>query len=234
LDLRGSLPCFIHVTTGAVHDVNVLDLLPLNPGCFYILDRGYLDFGRLHSLTRSSAFFVTRTKRNTRYRRLCSQWVNKKSGLRCDQTVVLTGFYAKRDYPDKLRIVKYVDLGTGKRFTFLTNNFCISALTVAELYKCRWQVELFFKWLKQHLRIKAFFGTTENAVKTQVWIAVSVYVLVAITKKRLNLTDASLYTILQILSVSLFEKKPILQALIPEPYLNLDEDAANQLELFNC
>ena len=234
LDLRGCLPCFIHVTTGAVHDVNVLDLLPLEPGSFYILDRGYLDFGRLHALSQQAAFFITRTKRNTRYRRLYSHRVDKHTGLRCDQTVVLTGFYAKRDYPTTLRVVKYVDLNTGKRFAFLTNNFLIPALTVAKLYKCRWQVELFFKWLKQHLRIKAFFGTSENAVKTQVWIAASIYVLVAITKKKLHLTDASLYTILQILSISLFEKKPILQALTPEPRLDQDEDTANQLELFTC
>lgn len=234
LDLRGCLPCFIHVTTGAVHDVNILDLLPLEPGSFYILDRGYLDFGRLHAFSQQAAFFITRTKRNTCYRRLCSHRVDKNTGLRCDQTVVLTGFYAKRDYPDKLRVVKDVDLNTGKRFAFLTNNFLIPALTVAKLYKCRWQVELFFKWLKQHLRIKAFFGTSENAVKTQVWIAASIYVLVAIAKKKLHLTDASLYTILQILSISLFERKPILQALTPEPRFEQDEDAANQLELFKC
>jgi hypothetical protein len=232
LDLRGCLPCFIHVTTGAVHDVNVLDLLPLEPGSFYILDRGYLDFGRLHALSQQGAFFITRAKRNTRYRRLCSHWVDKNTGLRCDQTMVLTGFYTKRDYPDKVRLVKYVDLQTGKRFVFLTNNFLVPALTIVKLYKCRWQVELFFKWIKQHLRIKAFFGTSENAVKTQVWIAASIYVLVAIVRKKLHLTDTSLYTILQILSISLFEKKPILLALTPEPCLEQDEDAANQLELF--
>jgi len=234
LDLRGCLPCFIHVTTGSVHDVNVLDLLPLEPGSFYILDRGYLDFGRLYALSQQAAFFITRAKRNTRYRRLSSHRVDKNTGLRCDQTIVLTGFYAKQDYSDMLRVVKYVDPSTGKRFAFLTNNFLIPAITVAKLYKCRWQVELFFKWLKQHLRIKAFFGTSENAVKTQVWIAASIYVLVAIAKKELHLTDTSLYTILQILSISLFEKKPILQALTPEPSINLDDDAANQLELFEC
>ena len=234
LDLRGCLPCFIHVTTGAVHDVNVLDRLPLEPGSFYILDRGYLDFGRLHVFSQHAAFFITRAKCNTRYRRLCSHRVDKTTGVRCDQTVGLTGFYAKRHYPDKLRVVKYVDPDTGQRFTFLTNNFLIPALTVAKLYKCRWQVELFFKWLKQHLRITAFFGTSENAVKTQVWIAVSVYVLVAIVKKRLHLTDASLYTILQVLSISLFEKKPILEALTPELSFDYDDHVANQLELFKC
>ena len=234
LDLRGCLPCFIHVTTGAVHDVNVLDRLPLEPGSFYILDRGYLDFGRLHVFSQHAAFFITRAKCNTRYRRLCSHRVDKTTGVRCDQTVGLTGFYAKRHYPDKLRVVKYVDPDTGQRFTFLTNNFLIPALTVAKLYKCRWQVELFFKWLKQHLRITAFFGTSENAVKTQAWIAVSVYVLVAIVKKRLHLTDASLYTILQVLSISLFEKKPILEALTPELSFDYDDHVANQLELFKC
>lgn len=234
LDLRGCLPCFIHVTTGAVHDVNVLDRLPLEPGSFYILDRGYLDFGRLHVFSQQAAFFITRANRNTRYHRLCSHRVDKTTGVRCDQTVKLTGFYATRHYPDKLRVVKYVDPDTGQRFTFLTNNFLIPALTVAKLYKCRWQVELFFKWLKQHLRIKAFFGTSENTVKTQVWIAVSVYVLVAIVKKRLHLTDASLSTILQILSLSLFEKKPIREALAPELCVDYEDHATNQLELFTC
>lgn len=234
LDLRGGLPCFIHVTTGAVHDVHGLDRLPLEPGAFYILDRGYLDFGRLHLFSQHAAFFLTRAKRNTRYRRLYSHRVDQTTGVRCDQTVKLTGFYTTRHYPDKLRVVKYVDPDTGQRFTFLTNNFLLPALTVAKLYKCRWQVELFFKWLKQHLRITAFFGTSENAVKTQVWIAVSVYVLVAIVKKRLHLTDASLYTILQILSLSLFEKKPILEALTPELRFDYDDHVANQLELFTC
>ena len=232
LDLRGDIPCWVHVTPASVHDVNALDLLPIEPGWFYIMDRGYLDFSRLFAMHRQGAFFITRTKRNTRYRRLYSHPVDKSYGLRCDQTVVLTGSYAKRDYPDKLRVVKFVDPETEKRFAFLTNNFRMPAQTVADLYRLRWRVELFFKWIKQHLRIKAFFGTSENAVKTQIWIVISVYVLVAILKKRLCLDDLSLYTILQILSVSLFEKKPILQALTPPTYTNEEDRSSNQLELF--
>jgi hypothetical protein len=232
LDLRGNIPCWIHVTSGAVHDVNVMDLLPIEPGSFYILDRGYLDFARLYAVSQQAAFFVTRIKSNTRYRRLYSRPVEKTLGMRCDQTIVLSGFYAHTEYPDKLRLVKYVDPDTGKALRFLTNNFLIPPMTVAKLYRCRWQVELFFRWIKQHLRIKAFFGTSENALKTQIWIAVSVYVLVAILKKRLHLDHLSLYTILQILSVSLFEKKPILQALSPDIFKNSDQDSDNQLELF--
>jgi hypothetical protein len=232
LDLRGNIPCWIHVTTGDVHDVNVMDMLPLEPGAFYIFDRGYLDFARLYAISEQAAFFVTRAKSNTRYRRLYSRPVEKSTGLRCDQTVVLTNYYAHRDYPDQLRLIKYVDPETENRLTFLTNNTPLLALTVAELYRCRWQVELFFRWIKQHLRIKAFFGTSENAVTTQIWIAVSVYVLVAIIKKRLRLTDLSLYTILQILSVSLFEKKPILSALTPPSCTDLLSASCNQLELF--
>ena len=208
--------------------------LPVEPGSFYLMDRGYLDFERLFTMHRSGAFFVTRAKSNTRYRRLYSHRVDKTTGLRCDQTVVLTGFYAKKDYPDKLRVVKFVDPESGKRLVFLTNNFHLPALSIAELYRLRWQVELFFKWIKQHLRIKAFYGTSENAVKTQIWIVISVYVLVAIIKKRLGLDHLSLYTILQILSVSLFEKKPILQALTPPDYKNAEAGAGNQLELFRC
>jgi len=234
LDLRGEIPCWVHGTPASVHDVNVLDLLPVEPGSFYILDRGYIDFERLFALHRRAAFFVTRAKSNTRYRRLYSHPVDKSGGLRCDQTIVLTGFYTKRDYPDKLRLVKFVDPETGKRFRFLTNNFSVGAQTVADLYRLRWRVELFFKWIKQHLRIKAFFGTSENAVKTQFWIVISVYVLVAILKKRLRLDDLSLYTILQILSVSLFEKKPILKALRPPDYTNAENASAKQLELFKC
>jgi len=234
LDLRGNIPCWVHVTPGEVHDVNALDLLPIETGSFYILDRGYLDFARLHDITSQAAFFVTRAKSNTRYRRLYSRPVDRNTGLRCDQTVILVNFYAYRDYPDKLRLVKFVDLETGKRFVFLTNNFTIPAITVAELYRCRWQVELFFRWLKQHLRIKAFYGTSENAVLTQIWIALSVYVLVAIMKKKLHLTSLSLYTILQILSVSLFEKKPILSALVPPPCTKSDYAPDNQLQLFKC
>jgi hypothetical protein len=232
LDLHGNIPAWIHVTTGAVHDVNALDLLPIQPGAFYVLDRGYLDFARLYALAQQLAFFITRIKSNTKYRRLYSRPVDKNTGLRCDQTIVLANYHAGRDYPDKLRLVKYVDPETALRLSFLTNNFQLPALTVAQLYRCRWQVELFFRWLKQHLRIKAFFGTSENAVITQIWIAVSVYVLVAIMKKRLHLTDLSLYTILQILSVSLFEKKPILSALQPPPCTEPEDMSCNQLKLF--
>jgi hypothetical protein len=232
LDLRGNIPCWIHVTTGDVHDVKVMDILPVEPGAFYILDRGYLDFARLYALAQQSTFFITRIKSNTKYRRLYSQPVDKNTGLRCDQTIVLTKYYAQRHYPDKLRLIKYVDPETENRLSFLTNNFQLPAITVAQLYRCRWQVELFFRWIKQHLRIKSFFGTSENAVITQIWIAVSVYVLVAIMKKRLYLGDLSLYTILQILSVSLFEKKPILSALQPPPYTEEELVVCNQLKLF--
>lgn len=232
LDLRGNIPCWVHVTTGNIHDVNVMDMLPLEPGAFYILDHGYLDFARLYTMVEQLAFFITRAKSNTRYRRLYSRQVDKSTGLRCDQTVTLTNYYAQRDYPDKLRLIKYVYPETAKRLSFLTNNFQLPALTVAQLYRCRWQVELFFRWIKQHLRIKAFFGTSENAVTTQIWIAVSVYVLVAIMKKRLHLNDLSLYTILQILSVSLFEKKPILSALRPPSCIKPVAMPDNQLKLF--
>jgi hypothetical protein len=232
LDLRGNIPCWVHVTTGATHDVKALDLLPIEPGAFYILDRGYLDFARLYALAQQLAFFITRIKTNTQYRRLYSRPVDKTTGLRCDQTIALTNYYAHHDYPDQLRLIRYVDPETGLRLGFLTNNFQLPALTVAKLYRCRWQVELFFRWLKQHLRIKAFFGTSENAVITQIWIAISVYVLVAIMKKRLHLTDLSLYTILQILSVSLFEKKPVLSALQPLPYTKEEPVLSNQLKLF--
>jgi len=232
LDLRGNIPCWVHVTPASVHDVNALDLLNVEAGSFYILDRGYLDFARLYAMTRHAAFFVTRIKSNTRYRRLYSWPVDKNTGLRCDQTIVLSGFYSLRDYPDKLRLVHFVDPDTGKRLRFLTNNHVVPALTIAQLYKCRWQVELFFRWIKQHLRIKSFFGTSENAVKTQIFIAVSIYVLVAIVKKRLYLQDASLYTILQILSVSLFEKRPILQALSHSSCTIPEGMCGNQLELF--
>jgi hypothetical protein len=234
LDLRGNIPCWVHVTPAEVHDVNTLDLLPIEPGSFYILDRGYLDFARLHHIATMGASFITRAKSNTRYRRLYSRPVDRQIGLRCDQTITLVNFYARRDYPDKLRLVKFVDPETGKRFAFLTNNFAIPAMTVAELYRCRWKVELFFRWLKQHLRIKAFYGTSENAVLSQVWIALSVYVLVAIMKKKLHLTNLSLYTILQILSVSLFEKKPILSALVPPNCTESDNMSHNQLDLFIC
>jgi len=212
LDLRGSIPTFIKITDGKVHDVNILDHLVLEPGSFYVMDRGYVDFYRLYTLTQCLAFFVTRAKSNFKFRRLYSHTVDKSTGLKCDQTIILTSAKAAKQYPIKLRRVKYVDSETNKKFVFLTNNFTLSALTIALLYKQRWQVELFFKWIKQHLRIKAFYGTSENAVKSQIWIAISIYVLVAIIKKRLKLNH-SLYTILQILSVSIFEKESLFQIL---------------------
>lgn len=212
LDLRGNIPCWVHVTTGKVHDVNALDLLPVETGAFYILDRGYLDFTRLFRLSQQGAFFVTRSKSNTKMKRRYSRAVDKATGLRCDQTVVPTGIVSRRDYPEALRLVMFVDPETGKRLRFLTNNFMVPAMTVAKLYRCRWQVELFFRWIKQHLRIKTFYGTSENAVKTQIWIAIAIYVLVAIVRKRHKLEEMSLYTILQICSVSVFEKTPISEA----------------------
>jgi hypothetical protein len=232
LDLRGNIPTFIHISDGKLHDINVLDVLLPEPGAFYIMDRGYLDFDRLYTLTVAAAFFVIRAKSNLQCRRLYSHPVDKATGLRYDQTIVLTGFYAAKDYPMKLRRIKYHDATTNKTFVFLTNNFALPALTIAELYRCRWQVELFFKWIKQHLRIKAFYGTTENAVKTQIWIAVSVYVLVAIIKKRLRL-EASLYTILQILSVTIFERMPLLQVLTDSDCNMQDCESLNQLNLFD-
>jgi hypothetical protein len=231
LDLRGNIPCWIHITTGEVHDVKVLDMLQVEPGAFYILDRGYLDFARLFKINELSAFYITRIKHNTSYRRLYSRPVDKSAGLRCDQIVTLVNYYALRDYPDKLRIVKYVDSDSGKRLSFITNNFQLPAITVAQLYRCRWQVELFFRWIKQHLCIKSFYGTSENAVITQIWISISVYVLVAIMKKRLHL-EASLYTILKILSTSLFEKKPILSAFQPSLCIEPEDVSCNQLNLF--
>ncbi len=212
MDLRGNTPCWVHVTTGKVHDVNVLDILPVEPGAFYIMDRGYLDFARLFRLSQQGAFFITRAKSNTKMKRRYSRTVDKASGLRCDQTVIFTGVMACRDYPEALRLVHFVDTETGKRLRFLTNNFLVPAMTIAQLYRCRWQVELFFRWIKQHLRIKKFYGNSENAVKTQIWIAVAIYVMVAIVKKHHRLEEMSLYTILQICSVSVFEKTPISKA----------------------
>jgi hypothetical protein len=231
LNLRGSIPEFIHVSDGKLHDVNVLDIMVPQPGAYYVMDRGYVDFARLYAINQALAFFVTRAKRGMVFRRLSSRRVKKITGLRSDQTIRVTGVNTATDYPEPLRRVRYHDADNDKILVFLTNNFSLPALTVAQLYKARWRVELFFKWIKQHLRIKAFFGTSENAVKTQVWIAVSVYVLVAILKKRLAL-DHSLYTILQLLSVSLFEKTPILQAFSNiEAQTEIDQNA-NQLLLF--
>ena len=212
LDLRGSIPCFIHISSGKMHDVRALDQLPIEPGAFYVMDRGYVDFARLHRFTQQAAFFVTRAKKNLDATRREHRAIDKSTGLRCDQTIVLAGPKSSRLYPDPLRRVAYRDEQTERRFVFLTNNFTLPALTIAQLYQCRWAVELFFKWIKQHLRIKAFYGTTDNAVKTQIWIAISVYVLVAIVKKELRI-DRSLNEILQILSVTLFEKTPLFEAL---------------------
>ena len=233
LNLRGSIPEFIHITKGKVHDVNVLDLLIIEPGSFYVIDRGYLDFKRLYAIHQAGAFFVTRAKRNLKVRRRYSRPVDKTTGLRSDQTIVLTGINTARDYPEPLRRISYRDPETGKHLVFLTNNFTLPALTIALLFKARWRVELFFKWIKQHLRIKAFFGTSENAVKTQVWIAVSVYVLVAILKKRLQ-TEQSLYTILQVLSISQFEKEPLYDLLSQQSTdLSRNSVLPKQLTLFN-
>jgi hypothetical protein len=231
LDLRGNIPAFVHITDGKVHDVNTLDQIVPESGAFYVMDRGYIDFERLFALTLSEAFFVVRTKSNVLLRRRYSHPVDKSTGVRSDQTVILSSFESASVYPDPLRRVSYCDAETGKRLKFLTNNFTLPAWTIAMIYKQRWQVELFFKWIKQHLRIKAFYGVSENAVKTQIWIAVSVYVLVAIVRKRFGL-ESSLYQILQILSLTLFEKTPILCALQAS-----DEEAklvenANQLILF--
>jgi transposase len=231
LDLRGNIPVVISITHGKVHDVHILDELSFEAGAVYIMDRAYVDFARLNRIHQSQAFFVTRAKSNFVFKRLYSQPVDKSTGIRVDQTVTAAGFYTLKDYPDKLRRISYLDAETNKRLVFLTNNFTFPAPVIAQLYKCRWQVELFFKWIKQHLRIKAFYGTTENAVKTQIWIAISVYVLVAIIKKRLKL-DRSLYTILQILSVTLFEKTPILQALSHVDDEEIMDDDDNQLNLF--
>src|SRR5271169_2748283 len=231
LDLHGNIPTFIRVTSGDVHDVNILDEILPEAGAFYVMDRGYIDFQRLFVFTLSSAFFVVRTKSNVLLQRRYSHPVDKSTGVCSDQTVILSCFESASVYPDRLRRVSYCDAETGKRLKFLTNNFVLPALTIAQIYKCRWQVELFFKWIKQHLRIKAFYGTSENAVKTQIWIAVSVYVLVAIVRKRLGL-ESSLYQILQILSVTLFEKTPILCAL---QAIDMEADFAenvNQLILF--
>ncbi len=232
LDLRGNIPTFIRITEALVHDVNILDDIIPEAGAFYIMDRGYLDFGRLYIFHQCLAFFVTRAKGNFQVRRLYSHPIDKSTGLKCDQTIVLTSFYPAKDYPEKLRRIHYVDKETEQNLVFLTNCFTLPAITIAQLYKCRWQVELFFKWIKQHLRIKAFFGTSENTVKTQVWIAISVYVLVAIIKKELNL-DLNLYTILQILSVTLFEKVSILQILMEAGYKTESGDSCNQLMLFD-
>ncbi|WP_054031625.1 IS4 family transposase [Desulfatitalea tepidiphila] len=231
LDLRGNIPSFVDITEGKVHDVNVLDILIPEAGAIYVMDRSYLDFSRLFSLNQTPAFFIIRSKTNTKMRRLYSHPVDVSCGLRCDQTVVLTGYNSRRDYPQKLRRIRYVDEQQALQLIFLANHFTLPALTISDLYRCRWQVELFFKWIKQHLRIKAFFGTSENAVKTQIWIAISVYVLVAILKKRLRI-EHSLYTILQLLSLTLFEKVPLQQLLTMTSYRNENDYQHIQLNLF--
>jgi len=232
LDLRGNIPSFIKITDGKFHDVYILDELEPESGSYYIMDRGYIDFARLYILNLCGAFFVTRAKSNLKFRRLYSNPVDKAIGLRCDQIIVLTGTDSYKNYPEKLRRLKYFDSEKNKSFIYLTNNFTLPAIIVAQLYKYRWQVELFFKWIKQHLRIKSFFGTTENAVKIQIWIAISVYILISIIKKRLRL-DITLYTFLQILSVSVFEKVPILQLVTNSEQKPVKDRFYNQLNLFS-
>jgi len=232
LDLRGNIPTFIHISDGKLHDVNILDQLIPEPGSFYIMDRGYLDFARLYRIEQWSAFFVIRAKSNFKYQRIYSHQIDKNSGIKCDPSIKLTGFYSSQKYPIRLRRIKYLDPLTGKKLVFLTNNFSLPAPTIAELFRCRWQIEIFFKWVKQHLRIKSFFGTTENAVKTQIWIAISVYVLVAIIKKRLKI-NVSLYTILQVLSLTVFEKMSLLQIFTENDYKTISSPNAKQLNLFD-
>lgn len=232
LDLRGNIPSFIRISDGKWHEINVLDELITEPGAFYIMDRGYIDFERLGRLSEAGSFFVTRAKSNLKAQRRYSHKVDKTTGLICDQTVVLTVFYSRQGFDAPLRRVKFKDPQTGKSLVFLTNNFALPALTITQLYRCRWQIELFFKWIKQHLRIKAFFGTTENAVKTQIWIAVSVYVLIAIVKKRLNLS-ATLYELLQILSLTVFERVPLIQLFTRFQPMNDLYSHQNQLNLFS-
>lgn len=234
LDLRGNIPTFIDITDGKVHDVNVLDTLMIEAGAFYIMDRGYLDFTRLFKIHQAGAFFVIRAKKNTLYKRQYSHAVTAKQrelGIKCDQTIILTGLNSQNDYPQQLRRIKYRDQSTGKTFNFLTNNFTVPSQTIADLYRYRWQVELFFKWIKQHLRIKSFFGTSGNAVKSQIWIAISVYVLIAILKKERKL-EIELYTILQILSLTLFEKTPLDQLFMKSDYTPEMPEIDNQLNLF--
>ena len=231
LDLRGAIPAFIHISDGKLHDVNVLDILPVEAGAFYVMDRGYVDFERLYAIHQAGAFFVTRAKVGMDARRVYSAPRDRTSGVICDQRIMLNGYYSAKKYPEHLRRIRFTDPQSGKTLVFLTNNTALPALTIAALYKSRWQVELFFKWIKQHLRIKKFYGTSENAVKSQIWIAVSVYVLVAIVKKRLNL-DASLYTLLQIFSLTLFEKMPIQQAFAGNAPFQKQDESNNQLNLF--
>ena len=232
LDLRGNIPCFLRISHGKMHDVNILDELPIERGAFYIMDKAYIDYARLYRLHQQAAFFLTRAKKNLDAKRRESRIVDKTTGLRSDQTIVLAGVKSSQSYPEALRRIHYYDIETGKRFVFLTNNFVLPALSIAQLYKCRWQIELFFKWIKQHLRIKAFYGTSPNAVRTQIWIAISVYVLVAIVKKELKI-ERSLSEILQILSVNPFEKTPVLQLLTNPTNSFPDTPFPKQLTLFD-
>ncbi len=232
LDLRGNIPTFIHISDGKLHDVNVLDVLVPEAGAIYVLDRGYLDFSRLYAMGQAHAFFVTRAKSNMDARRIYSATTDRSTGIICDQTIALNGYKSSRDYPAHLRRIRFKDAASGKTLVFLTNSFTLPAATICALYRSRWQVELFFKWIKQHLRIKKFYGTSENAVKSQIWIAVSVYVLVAIVKKRLGL-DASLYTLLQVISLTLFEKMPLQQAFTTKASTAIQADPSSQLILFD-
>jgi transposase len=232
LNLQNNIPAFINITDGSVHDVNILDELITEIGSFYIIDRGYTDFERLYSLNVGNAFFVTRAKSNLQFKRIYSHHVDKSLGLICDQSIFLTGFYSSKDYPDKLRRIKYFDSENNRKLTFITNNFYLSAITIANLYKQRWQIELFFKWIKQNLKIKSFYGNSFNAVKTQIWIAISVYVLLAIIKKKLRI-EHSLYTFLQVVSISIFEKMPIISMFSDSSYINEIDYNSNQLSLFN-
>ena len=232
LDLRGNIPAFIHISDGKMGDVKALDIVPIEPGAFYVMDRGYVDFARLHQLHQTGAFFVTRAKRGMNARRVYSAPVDRTSGIICDQRIALNGHYVRKDYPDHLRRIRFKDPKTDKTLVFLTNNMTLPALTIAAVYKSRWQVELFFKWIKQHLRIKRFLGTSENAVKTQIWCAVCTYVLIAIVKKELHLS-VSLYTCLQILSVSVFEKTQLIRALQPDTTQTIEPPVAKQLILFD-
>ena len=233
IDLRGNIPCFVRITHGKTHDVSVLDHLPIEAGAFYMMDRGYIDFGRLYNLTKHAAFFVTRSKKNMDYTRRSYQIIDKTSGLRSDQTIGVNGVKSSKLYPESLRRIAFYDAARDRRFVFLTNNFSLPALTIANLYRCRWQVELFFKWIKQNLRIKRFLGNTENAVRTQVWVAVSVYVMLAIIKRELKIENRTLAEIQQILSVTLFQKTPIFQAMTPDFQQNKIDVSPKQLHLFD-
>lgn len=232
LDLQSNIPSFIHITDGSVHDVNILDILVTEIGAYYVIDKGYIDYSRLYSLNLNNAYFVTRAKSNMKFRRIYSHNIDKSTGLICDQTILLTNYYSAKDYPDKLRRIKYFDSEKNKRFVFITNNFTLPAITIAKLYKQRWQIELFFRWIKQHLKIKSFYGNSSNAVKTQIWIAISTFVLLAIVKKRLKI-EHSLYTFLRVISISIFEKTPIFQLFCNSDYTKQQECNPNQLFLFD-